>query len=223
MTVSKTRKIKVMDAKYISPLQMYGPIIHPMTVNESIAYNLVRKLYNVVEVNSDKNEVKLTILNFNNPNRFDTTPKASKPVHSEEKPDIQTSVSINDNTVDNAQDTTPVKLPGNAVLREVVKDTAIVPPVVNDSTPIPIPSSGALSSEPITNTSLSDDEEFIIIDDDSNNVVNTSDVNNNEGIDEEDETEEDSDESSGDSSVVSSTDSTSPSNKKKHNRGKKHR
>lgn len=234
MAVSKTRRIKVMDATYISPLQMYGPLVQPMTINEGIVYDLVRKLYHVVEINSDKKEVKLSIMNFNDPNRFGGevptvqrhTPTAKVVQHS--------TTTIHDNTVSAKPESKPVvKLPENIALREVVKDTAIVPPAAGS---ISIPTVEiSNSSEPITNELDEEitpaiplptavEEEALTADGASNNNdVNDSVINDDEGIDEDDEPEEDSDETSGDGSVTSSAASTSPSNKKKHNRGKKHR
>ncbi len=233
MAVSKTRRIKVMDATYISPLQMYGPLVQPMTINEGIVYDLVRKLYHVVEINSDKKEVRLSIMNFNDPNRFGgEAPTVQKHIPTAKAVQHSTTV-IHDNTVSAKPEPKPVvKLPENIALREVVKDTAIVPPAAGS---ISIPTAEiSNSSEPITNELDEEitpaiplptavEEEALTADGASNNDVNDSVIDDNEGIDEDDEPEEDSDETSGDGSVTSSATSTSPSNKKKHNRGKKHR
>lgn len=233
MAVSKTRRIKVMDATYISPLQMYGPLVQPMTINEGIAYDLVRKLYHVVEINSDKKEVKLSIMNFNDPNRFGGEVPAVQKHTPTAKVVQHSTTTIHDNTVSAKPEPKPVvKLPENIALREVVKDTAIVPPAAGS---ISIPTAEiSNSSEPITNELDEEitpaiplptavEEEALTADGASNNDVNDSVIDDDEGIDEDDEPEEDSDETSGDGSVTSSTTSTSPSNKKKHNRGKKHR
>ena len=238
MAISKTRKVKIMDAKYISPLQMYGPIVQPMILSEGIVYDLVRKLYNVIEIDANKSELKLTLLNFNDPNRFGICDKTqtpvthkdnSKPVNAQstaykipEKVIPHTSTNITDNSQN-------IKLPENVTLRAVEKDTVIVPSSI-DNIPTPV-SENPTSTEPIINEQVTanpaiplptaDEKEALTADEASNSDVNDSVIYDDEGID-DDEPEEDSDEASGNSSDTSST-STSPSNKKKHNRGKKHR
>ena len=231
MAVSKTRKVKIMDSKYISPLQMYGPIIQPMALNESIVYDLVRRLYNVQEVDSNKNEVKLTIVNFNDPNRFKTTTEPVKVSTPVAKPAMAPKLA--------EHPTTPVKtevkhenviLPSNVAMRTVDRNTATVPPKTDN---IAIPRSTGGNSTELNNNARSSiapaiplpstvEEEALTVEEIQNDNVDDSVINDDEGYD-EDETEEDSDEASSDGSGDSSNTSTSPSNKKRHNRGKKHR
>lgn len=219
MAVLKTRRIKVMDATYISPLQMYGPIVSPMNISEGIAYDLVRKLYTVIEVSPTNKELKLTVMNFYNPDRFGEpvaetikkieAPKAEKPVVMATKPEVK------------KEAPTPVIVPDNIALREVKKDTIIVPPTEVIPTTEPIINMQESESPAIPLPVV--DKEAPTTDEASNDDVDDSAINDEEDIDEDDEPDEDSEESSSNGSVTSSAASASPSNKKKHNRGKKHR
>lgn len=219
MAVLKTRRIKVMDATYISPLQMYGPIVSPMNISEGIAYDLVRKLYTVIEVSPTNKELKLTILNFHNPDRFGEpvaetikkteAPKVEKPVVMATKPEVKKEAPA------------PVIVPDNIALREVKKDTIIVPPA--EVIPTTEPNINMQESESPAILLPVVDKEAPTTDEASNDDVDDSAINDEEDIDEDDEPDEDSEESSSNGSVTSSTASASPSNKKKHNRGKKHR
>ena len=71
----KTRQVTITNITYITPIQMDGPIVTPMTLSESIVRDLVRRGYNVLqEVNGT--QVKLTPFNFNNPEASIHKPKS---------------------------------------------------------------------------------------------------------------------------------------------------
>ena len=64
--MQKTRKVTISNITYISPIQMDGPIVTPLTLSESIVRDLVRRGYTVIEeVNGYK--IRLTPCNFDNP------------------------------------------------------------------------------------------------------------------------------------------------------------
>ena len=61
------RKITVENKTYIAPLQMYGPILNPISVSDETAMNLVRKGYTVNQKLKNGTTVRLTIFNMKNP------------------------------------------------------------------------------------------------------------------------------------------------------------
>ena len=67
--MGKTRNVTIKNITYITPIQMDGPIVTPMTLSESIVKELVRRGYNVYE-KIGGNNVRLTLANFNNPTSF---------------------------------------------------------------------------------------------------------------------------------------------------------
>lgn len=70
----KTRQVTITNITYITPIQMDGPIVTPMTLSENIIRDLIRRGYNVIqEVNGTP--VKLTMSNFNNPSASLAKPK----------------------------------------------------------------------------------------------------------------------------------------------------
>lgn len=77
------RKITVSDNTYIGPLQMFGPIIHPINVPDKIVIDLVRRGYTVNEKLKNGSVVKLDLYTAKNPNGVTSTPvveAANKPV-----------------------------------------------------------------------------------------------------------------------------------------------
>ena len=68
------RRVKILTNGYIMPITMDGPIVSPIAIDDRTVFNLVRRGYNVVEVDTaNAKSVKLTIDNFNDPNRFGET------------------------------------------------------------------------------------------------------------------------------------------------------
>ena len=74
------RKIKILTNGYIMPITMDGPIVSPIVVDDKTVFDLVRRGYDVTEVSQfDGSTVKLTVKNFNDPNRVNSLIPA-KPV-----------------------------------------------------------------------------------------------------------------------------------------------
>lgn len=61
------RKITVENKTYIAPLQMYGPILNPISVPDSVVISLVRKGYTVNQKLKNGTTVRLTIYNVRDP------------------------------------------------------------------------------------------------------------------------------------------------------------
>ena len=86
----KMRRITIADSTLIHPIQTFGPLVTPRAFSEDVVYNLVRKGYKVDEYpmptqqNVAVKHVRLTIANFNDPNRFNPEKVAVKPVVSNE-------------------------------------------------------------------------------------------------------------------------------------------
>ena len=77
----KTRQVTITNITYITPIQMDGPIVTPLTLSESIVRDLVRRGYNVYQ-EVDGTQVKLTPYNFNHP---EISIAKSKPVQEDTK------------------------------------------------------------------------------------------------------------------------------------------
>lgn len=71
------RKITVENKTYIAPLQMYGPILNPISVPDSVVISLVRKGYTVNQKLKNGTTVRLTIYNVRNPEDIVETTSAS--------------------------------------------------------------------------------------------------------------------------------------------------
>lgn len=71
------RKITVENKTYIAPLQMYGPILNPISVSDSVVISLVRKGYTVNQKLKNGTTVRLTIYNVRNPEDIVETTSAS--------------------------------------------------------------------------------------------------------------------------------------------------
>lgn len=74
------RKITVENKTYISPLQMYGPIINPINVSNDMVINLVRKGYTVNEKLKNGKMIRLNLYNMRNPYATVTTAPQTTPV-----------------------------------------------------------------------------------------------------------------------------------------------
>lgn len=71
MAKNASRKIRITNRSYIAPLCQHGPIVTPIYVDESSAYKLVQRGYNVIEVDPlTSKECVLSIDNFFKSNRF---------------------------------------------------------------------------------------------------------------------------------------------------------
>ena len=238
MSIKAFRKIKIMDMKYIGPLQMDGPILTPMNVSESIAYNLVRSLYKVREVGPDKQEILLTTHNFFDENRF--APKTEMTKISNAPKTTPVTHKVADESKEESKDTTEEKPAIKAYVHYPYK-TAIEQQSVVDETPVvntineadtsngkrieidnvkAVPESAPVvkdtSGNPITGAMPS----LINIPTSANTVEEetTTDTDDEEFEDEEDEVGEESTDSSSDSPA----DSNNPSKKKNKRRRKKH-
>ena len=118
------RKITVENKTYIGPLQMYGPIINPISVPDSIVIELVRKGYTVNEKLKNGSRVRLNSYNVKNPTAAVSHPTTSTPVQAKPavKPTIQSTPVVT---------TTPV------VEKVVVEEPTIIDDGVRDyGTPV---------------------------------------------------------------------------------------
>ena len=71
MAKNNSRKIRVSNLSYIAPLCQHGPIVTPIYVDETTAYKLVQRGYNVIEVEPlSGKECNLSISNFFKSDRF---------------------------------------------------------------------------------------------------------------------------------------------------------
>lgn len=71
MAKNNSRKIRVSNLSYIAPLCQHGPIVTPIYVDETTAYKLVQRGYNVIEVDPlNGKECNLSISNFFKSDRF---------------------------------------------------------------------------------------------------------------------------------------------------------
>lgn len=72
------RKITVENKTYIAPLQMYGPILNPISVPDSVVISLVRKGYTVNQKLKNGTTIRLTIYNVKDPEAT-VEPTSTKP------------------------------------------------------------------------------------------------------------------------------------------------
>ena len=74
------RKITVENKTYIAPLQMYGPILNPISVPDSVVISLVRKGYTVNQKLKNGTTIRLTIYNVKDPEAtVESTSTSTKP------------------------------------------------------------------------------------------------------------------------------------------------
>ena len=74
------RKITVENKTYIAPLQMYGPILNPISVPDSVVISLVRKGYTVNQKLKNGTTIRLTIYNVKDPEAtVEPTSTSTKP------------------------------------------------------------------------------------------------------------------------------------------------
>ena len=65
------RKVTINTRGYIAPLFQDGPIVMPITIDDSTVLELVRRGYSVFEVNTNLNKkIQLTMSNINSQTRF---------------------------------------------------------------------------------------------------------------------------------------------------------
>ena len=68
--MSTTRKIKVIDSRFISAIRSYGPMLNPSYMDESTVKKLLNEGHILQELDSQGRCIILTQDNFNDPNRF---------------------------------------------------------------------------------------------------------------------------------------------------------
>lgn len=71
------RKITIENKTYISPLQMYGPVINPINVSDNMVIDLVRKGYIVNEKLKNGKIIRLNLFNMRNPYATVTAPQVT--------------------------------------------------------------------------------------------------------------------------------------------------
>lgn len=114
-----SRKITVENKTYIGPLQMYGPIINPISVPDSIVIELVRKGYTVNEKLKNGSRIRLNSYNVKNPTAAVTQPATSTPVQA--KPVVEPTVQ-----------TTPVITTTPVVEKVVVEEPTVIDDGIRD-------------------------------------------------------------------------------------------
>ena len=67
-------RIKILDAGFVTAINMYAPIVNPIIVGANTLGRILNEGHRVVEYNEEGRGVVLTLDNYRDPNRF-TTPK----------------------------------------------------------------------------------------------------------------------------------------------------
>lgn len=92
------RKVKIADTKWISALNMYGPALNPIPVEDTILRKIIVEGHAVYETDANGVTIPLTVNNYNNPARFANAISASKKVEAKPVYGAKSEVESNVNT-----------------------------------------------------------------------------------------------------------------------------
>ena len=92
------RKVKIADTKWISVLNMYGPALNPIPVEDTILRKIIVEGHAVYETDANGVTIPLTVNNYNNPARFANAISASKKVEAKPVYGAKSEVESNVNT-----------------------------------------------------------------------------------------------------------------------------